>query len=137
MIEKEGDFYAIPCREWAAMHLGRKITHRYRTKSNALRAVRDPSRNLVTCLCKELLDVYTRLAQCELILFRIYKQAGAYDTSIYVREPVGDAGIPDGDDISAGGGNTGSGGSAGGAATGDGFTAETAGSSDGRDAGTD
>ena len=81
--------------------------------------------------------MYTRLAQCELILFRIYKQAGAYDTSIYVRELDGDAGLSNGDDISAGGGDTGSGGSVGGAATGDGSTTETAGGSDGRDARTD
>ena len=72
-IDQRGESWVIPCREWAAEHLDRTIKYQYRSKSNALRAVRDPKRNLVTHLCHDNMMLYERVVASEIVLFNIHK----------------------------------------------------------------
>ena len=72
-IDQRGESWVIPCREWAAEHLDRTIKYQYRSKSNALRAVRDPKRNLVTHLCHDNQVLYERVVASEIVLFNIHK----------------------------------------------------------------
>ena len=68
LIEESDKGYIIAVREWAELQLGRPIKHLYNTKSNAVRAVRDRSRNTVTLLCQLAWENARRAAQLELIL---------------------------------------------------------------------
>ena len=78
-IEKVDDRFVIPCREWAAVHLGLDITYSYKTKRNADRAVHCPKRNQITQLCHYMLRLYTRVCHLELIVLRVNKEISAYN----------------------------------------------------------
>ena len=100
-IESVDDRFVIPCREWAAVHLGLDITYSYKTKRNAVRAVQCPKRNQVTQLCHYMQKLYTRVCHLELILLRVNKEISAYnfdacDSVIGSDSGVGDKTAPRG-----------------------------------------
>ena len=74
-----GDMWEIPCRGWASVHLDRRIKSLYRTKGNAIRAVRCPERNLLTEMCHKLQQLYTRLCYVENITFKIKRLVQTVD----------------------------------------------------------
>ena len=78
-IQKVDERFVIPCREWAAVHLGLDMTYSYKTKRNALRAVQCAKRNHVTQLCHYMQKLYTRVCHLEIILMRVNKEITAYD----------------------------------------------------------
>ena len=77
-IEKVDDRFVIPCREWAAVHLGLDITYSYKNKRNATRAVRSGKRNHITQLCHYMQKLYARVCHLEIIMMRISKEVSAY-----------------------------------------------------------
>ena len=108
-VEKVDDRFVIPCREWAAVHLGLDITYSYKTKRNAVRAVQCEKRNQVTQLCHYMQKLYTRVCHLEIILLRVNKEISAYDFDACDSVIGGDSGT--GDKTAAGGGEgTGGGG---------------------------
>ena len=78
-IRQEGDRFVIPCREWAAVHLGLDITYSYKTRRNALRAVHAGKRNQVTKLCHYMQRLYARVCALEITLCRAKKEIDSYD----------------------------------------------------------
>ena len=60
--------YCIVVREWAASRLQKKIKSVYNSKSNAIRAVRDESRNTVTLLCQLAYDYAQHVDDLEKII---------------------------------------------------------------------
>jgi hypothetical protein len=131
-IQQKGGLFVVPCREWAAVHLGKDITYAYRNKRNALRAATDPKRNTVTTLCYYSQQLFERVAVLETLLLRIKQISGRYDFD----EPddagstIGDGGLSNGINSGAAADDTGSGKSTCG-------TEGAAGSSGGGDEGTD
>ena len=116
-IVKEGNQYVVPCREWAAVHLGRDIKYSYRSKRNAERCVNDPKRNMVTGLCDYTQKLFTRVCVLETILIGIKQQTEHYDFGD-ADSIVSDCGGSDeldkgatGDDTGTGGGTAGATGS--------------------------
>ena len=107
-VEKVADRFVIPCREWAAVHLGLDITYNYKTKRNAERAVKCPKRNQVTQLCHYMQRLYARVCHLEIILLRVNKEIADYDFNACDSTTGSDAGT--GDKTVEGGGE-GSGGS--------------------------
>jgi hypothetical protein len=127
-VVPDGENFVVPCREWAAIHLGLPITFDYRTKRNAQRAVNDPKRNTMTSLCFYAQSMFTRVCVLETLLGRIKKEALSYDFDDVSRD------FGDGSDSAGDGGSVAEG--AAGAETGDGiFGAESAGA-DSDDGGT-
>ena len=92
LIEESDKGYIIAVREWAELQLGRPIKHLYNTKSNAVRAVRDRSRNTVTLLCQLAWENARRAAQLELIMFKITKAISHYTPEDDAGTGVTDAG---------------------------------------------
>ena len=129
-IDERGESWVIPCREWAAEHLDRTIKYEYRSKSNALRAVRDPKRNLVTHLCHDNMMLYERVVASEIVLFNIHKTLRQFPFD----EHVGTDNIYSGSASGIGGGSSGSDTGAGGSA---GTATEGAEGSDEGNAGSD
>jgi hypothetical protein len=70
-IKQEDGYWVVPCRDFAAVQLGKNIRSRYRTKGNAVRAILNPNYNTITLLCHNLEQLYTRLAYCENLLFKV------------------------------------------------------------------
>ena len=122
-VVQKGDYFVIPCREWAAVHLDRDIQYQFRTKGNAWRAIKDDKRNLLTIMCADLMQIYTRLTLAELILFEIIKKVDHYDFDTYVGRSDRDVGSTTGDGSISGTDDSGTGGAAGGAIRGDEETA--------------
>ena len=60
IVKRFGQWH-IPCREFVAVQLDRDIPCRYRTKSNAIRAVTNEKHNLITLLCHNIETLYARL----------------------------------------------------------------------------
>ena len=117
-IDQRGESWVIPCREWASDHLDRTIKYQYRAKSNALRAVRDPKRNLITHLCHDNMLLYERVVASEIVLFNIHKTLRQFPFDIYVGTNNYDSRSASGVGGSSSGSDTGAGGSAGAAAEG-------------------
>ena len=82
-IVQQGEFWVIPCREFAAVQLGRNIRFRYRTKANATRAVLNGKYNLLTNLCFNLEQLYTRLTMCENLLFKIKTHTSHFTEDVW------------------------------------------------------
>ena len=127
-VVPDGENFVVPCREWAAIHLGLPITFEYRTKRNAQRAVNDPKRNTMTSLCYYAQSLYTRVCVCEVLLARIKKEAGSYDFDD-VSGDFGDCSDSAGDGGSVAEGTAG-------AATGDGLFGGDSAGTDSDDGGT-
>ena len=117
-IEQRDESWVIPCREWAAEHLDRTIKYQYRSKSNALRAIRDPKRNLVTHLCHDNMMLYERVVSSEIVLFNIHKTLRRFPFDIYVGTNNYDSRSASGVGGGSSGSDSGTGESAGGAAEG-------------------
>ena len=109
--------YCIMVREWASSRLQKKIKSVYNSKSNAIRAVRDEKRNLVTMLCQLAYENAQHVADLEKII-RDLKQKNNYARSTFK-----DAGSIDGGDSDSTGVDSGAFSGDTGAETGDG-TAE-------------
>ena len=101
IIKKDGQF-VVPCREWAAIHLGKDITYSYRSKRNAVRTVEDPKRNTLTSLCFYSERLFTRVCVLETLLGRIAKECDSYDFD--VRDSEFGGSVAGDDTVSAGGG---------------------------------
>ena len=71
--------FVIPCREWAAVHMGLPITYEYKTKRNAQRAACDPKRNTTTRLCHYAEQLFTRVCVLETTLLSIKLKTDSYD----------------------------------------------------------
>ena len=82
-IVQQGDYWVIPCREFAAVQLDRKIRYRYRTKANATRAVLNGKYNLLTTLCFNLERMYTRATLVENLLFKIKTHANQFSEDVW------------------------------------------------------
>ena len=78
-VQQEGSVFVLPCREWMSLHLDRPITYSYQSKRNAVRASRDPKRNLVTSLCYYGQCLYERVCCLETILLGIKSKTDLYD----------------------------------------------------------
>ena len=112
-IQQNGNLYVVPCREWAAVHLGRDITYEYRSKRNALRAATDPKRNTVTMLCYYAMQLFERVAVLETLLLRIKKTTERYDFDD-VESIIGNGAVSDEHDTGSSAVDTESGGRIGG-----------------------
>ena len=95
-VLRENDSYVIPCREWAAVHLGRNIKYQFRSKGNAWRAIRDPTRNLLTVMCYELMQVHTRLTLAEYLLMNIKNEVSTYEFDVVESDGHGGSAAGDG-----------------------------------------
>ena len=108
-IVQKGNQYIVPCREWAAVHLGRDIKYSYKSKRNAERCVNDPKRNMVTGLCGYTQKLFTRVCVLETILLGIKQQTEHYDFGD-ADSVISDGGGSDELDKGAAGDDTGTGG---------------------------
>ena len=107
LIEENQDGYCVAVREWAEIQLGRPLKHTYKSRSNAVRAVRDPNRNTVTMLCQLAWESARRAAQLELILLKITKTLQNYKPDSDVGAIISNAGPSCSGDIGSGGGDAG------------------------------
>ena len=107
-VVKCGGMWEIPCRAWASTHLDRRIKSLYRTKGNAIRAVRCPERNLMTEMCHRLEQLYTRLCYVENILFKIKRlvQTVDLDEDYDVQLSIWDCGSTESDGFESGAGDS-------------------------------
>ena len=118
IVKRFGQWH-IPCREFVAVQLDR-FPCRYRTKSNAIRAVTNEKHNLITLLCHNIETLYARLGVLEKNMRDLANQsdvrgldatcAAAVSGSCWPREDDGAAG-GDGEERAGGKGDTGDGGS--------------------------
>ncbi len=109
-ITQTADGYEVPCRRWAAEHMGIEMKYAYRTKRNALRATACPKRNQKTRLAHYAKQCYDRVVHLELTILSLLSKLNAYDFSDFdVGEFICDGGSAGGDDFEAAGDNTRSG----------------------------
>ena len=103
LIEQNPAGYTIIVREWAQKQLGRDIKHTYKHRANAVRAVRDDSRNTTTLLCQLAWKATSRAEKLELILLRLTKELKNH--SFDVGSIIGDVGSASTDDFGVGEGS--------------------------------
>jgi hypothetical protein len=92
--------FCITVREWAGVQINKKIKSVYNTKSNAIRAVRDERRNLVTLLCQLSYDTYSRVRDLEIKISNLKTKLN------HVESGITDARSTNGGDFGSSGSNT-------------------------------
>ena len=104
LIEQNAEGFTVAVREWAGMQLGRDIKHTYKLKRNAIRAVRDDTRNTVTLLCNLAWESARRAARLEQIMLALSQKIRNYvdsDVGAIIRDAgsasSGDCGSGEGD----------------------------------------
>ena len=103
-ITQNPDGYEVPCRRWAAEHIGLDLKWQYRTRRNALRATACPLRNQKTRICHYAKQCYDRVVQLELIIMGLLDKLQAYDFSDFnVGESERDGGSAGGLDFGSAG----------------------------------
>ena len=70
-ITENSEGFEVPCRRWAAEHIGLNLKWQYRTRRNALRATACPLRNQKTRLCHYAKQCYDKVVQYELIIMSL------------------------------------------------------------------
>ncbi len=103
-ITQTADGYEVPCRRWAAEHMGIEMKYAYRTKRNALRATACPKRNQKTRLAHYAKQCYDRVVHLEIIILSLLSKIKAYDFAEFdAGELVIDCGSVGRDDFEASG----------------------------------